>query len=222
VSSVSEVNSLPTGVKGLVYLSLCNGADSNFTSTVQPYVGNPKVFGFFVYDEPDPTGQYKTTCPAANLKAESDWIHQHDPGTKTFIVLMNFSSSKTPTYMNTYNPTNSDIDLYGIDGYACRTDYNGCDNTFIATNITAVKAAGVPVADIVPVYQAFGGGSWVDDGGGAYIMPSASQETQILNEWAAVVPSPVFDYAYSWGVQNGDQSLSSSPVLQQIFASHNK
>src|SRR5579872_385933 len=103
VGSVSEVNSLTSGVKGLVYLNLCNGADTNFTSTIQPYVGNSKVFGFFLYDEPDPTGQYKTLCSASNLKAESDWVHQNDPGAKTFIVVMNMSSSKTPTYMNTYN-----------------------------------------------------------------------------------------------------------------------
>jgi hypothetical protein len=66
-------------------------------------------------DEPDPTGRYSTLCPAANLKAEADWIHANDPGVKTFIIMMNLSSSKTPSFANSYNPANTDIDLFGLD-----------------------------------------------------------------------------------------------------------
>jgi hypothetical protein len=222
VSSPTELNTLPNGVKGLIYLNLCNGADSNFITTVQPFVGNSKVFGFYLIDEPDPTGKYKTLCPASMLKAESDWIHSHDQGAKTFIILMNMAASRTPTYMNTYNPSNSDIDYFGIDAYPCRTDYNGCDFTIVTRNITAANAAGIPIANIVPVYQTFGGGSWTTDGGGKYTIPTASQETQLLTTWASVIPSPGFDYAYSWGTQNGDQALSGDSALQQIFSAHNK
>jgi len=222
VGSIGEINNLPTGVKALVYLGLCKGADSTFTGKIQPFIGNAKVFGFFLMDEPDPTGKYNPLCTQANLKAESDWIHKNDPGTKTFIVVMNMSSSKTPTYMNTYNPANSDIDFYGIDAYPCRTDYNGCDFTIVNRNINAATAAGIPIADIIPVYQTFGGGSWTTDGGGSYIMPSASQETQLLTTWASVVPNPTFDYAYSWGTQNGDQALTGNTALQQVFSTHNK
>src|SRR3989449_8128307 len=117
VSSVSELDSLPNGVEGLVWLGLCNGADSSFISAVQPFIGNPKLFGFYLMDEPDPTGQWAPLCPPANLMAESDWIHVHVSGAKTFIVMMNFDSSTSPTYANTYNPGNTHIDLYGIDPY---------------------------------------------------------------------------------------------------------
>lgn len=222
VSSVSEVDNLPSNVKALVYLNLCNGADATFTSTVQPYIGKTNVFGFYLIDEPDPTGEFKALCPAANLKAESDWIHTNDPGAKTFIIEMNMSSSNTPNFMNTYNPANSDIDLYGIDGYPCRTDVNGCDFSIITKHVQAAEAAGIPQAAIVPVYQAFGGGTWKTDGGGSYILPTAAQEKQILSTWQSVIPNPVFDYAYSWGTQNGDQSLSGSSTLQQVFATHNQ
>jgi hypothetical protein len=87
--------------------------------------------------------------------------------------------------------------------------------------VTAAESEGIPLADIVPVYEAFGGGTWVDDGGGSYQLPTAAQESEILSTWASLVPTPVFDYAYSWGVQDGDLSLSGSPSLQSVFLAHN-
>ncbi len=221
VSSVSELDSLPSGVKGLVWLGLCNGADSSFINAVQPFIGNPKLFGFYLMDEPDPTGQWAPLCPAAKLMAESDWIHAHVPGAKTFIVMMNFDTSTAPTYMNTYNPGNSHIDLYGLDPYPCRTETNGCDYSMINHAVTAAQAAGIPIGSMVPVYQAFGGGGWSDDGGGQYTLPTASQEQQIMSTWAPLVPNPVFDYAYSWGTQNSDQALEGSTALQAVFEAHN-
>ena len=82
VSDVDTLNSLPSGVVGLVWVGLCNGADSTFTATIQPFIGNPKLFGFYLMDEPDATGQYAPLCTAANLMAESNWIHAHVPGAK--------------------------------------------------------------------------------------------------------------------------------------------
>src|SRR5881392_239450 len=221
VSSVSELDALPNGVKGLVWLGLCNGADSSFINAVQPFIGNPNLFGFYLMDEPDPTGQWASLCPAGKLMAESDWIHAHVPGAKTFIVMMNFDTSTAPTYMNTYNPSNSHIDLYGLDPYPCRTETNGCDYSMINHAVTAAQAAGIPVGSMVPVYQAFGGGGWSDDGGGQYTLPTASQEQQIMSTWAPLVPNPVFDYAYAWGTQNSDQALEGSTALQTVFEAHN-
>src|SRR5437016_9681743 len=221
VSSVSEVTSLPSGVKALVWLGLCGGVDSAFIDAVQPFIGNPKVFGFYLMDEPDPTGQWAPLCTAANLMAESDWIHANVPGAKTFIVMMNFDTSVAPTYANTYNPGNSHIDLYGLDPYPCRTEVGGCDYAMIPVAVAAAEAAGIPRASIVPVYQAFGGGGWSDDGGGQYTLPPSSQEQRICSTWVPLVPNPVFDYAYSWGTQNSDQALESSTALQAVFAAHN-
>src|SRR6185312_8247072 len=48
-----------------------------------------------------------------------------------------------------------------------------------------------------------------------------AQEQQILSEWGSVLPNPAFDYAYSWGVQDGDTALSGDSALQQVFAAHN-
>ena len=85
-----------------MYLGLCDGADTNFIDLVQQFIGNPDVYGFYLVDEPDPTGEYSPQCPATDLKAESDWIHANDPGTVTFIVLMNLG---TPTQPTSWTPT---------------------------------------------------------------------------------------------------------------------
>jgi hypothetical protein len=207
-------------MKGLAWIGSCAGASAAFRSIIRSYVGDPKVFGFYLMDEPDPS-----VCSAASLKSESDWIHANDPGTYTFIVETDLSSSKHPTYRGGYNPANSDIDLYGIDSYPCRSENPAsapCRYSWLALSVTAAEREGISLAKIVPVYQAFGGGTWVDDEGGSYELPTAAQESKILSTWARLVPTPVFDYTYSWGSQNGDRTLSSSPALQQVFLEHNK
>ena len=118
------------------------------------------------------------SCSAANLMAEADWVHANLPGTKTFIVLENQSATKSPTYQGTYYPANTHIDLYGLDPYPCRTELNGCSDSWISLAVHAAESAGVPLADIVPVYQTFGGGAWADDGGGQYMLPSAQRGVQ--------------------------------------------
>src|SRR2546426_2364798 len=222
LSGLSTLNALPSGGKGLVWLGLCNGADANFINAVKPFIGNPKLFGFYLVDEPDPTGQWNPLCPAANLLAESDWIHANVPGAKTFIALMNFGSTKSPTYANTYNPANSHIDLYGLDPYPCRSELGGCDYNRITVAVAAAEAVGISLRGIVPRDQALGRGNRGDRRGGYYLFPTPSQEQHILATWAGLVPSPVFDYAYSWGTQNSDQALESSTDLQAVFAAHNQ
>jgi hypothetical protein len=221
VSSVDELNALPPGVKGLVWLDQGDGVTQSFIDAVTPYIGNPKVYGFFLKDEPDPTGQWGDFVTAENLKAESDWIHSHVTGAKTFITMMNMGSSDNPSFANTYTPENTHIDLFGIDPYPVRSGSGPIDYNMIDKAVAAAEASGIPTANIVPVFQTFGGGNWVDDQGGHYVMPTAAQEQQMLAHWQAVVPNAAFDYAYSWGSQNGDVSLENSPELQNVFLQHN-
>lgn len=217
VSDVGTLNALPAGVKGLVWLGLCNGADSAFIAAVTPFSNNAKLFGFYLMDEPDPTGQYAPLCPAANLKAEADWIHTHIPGAETFIVLMDMGSPTSPNFDNTYNSANTDIDLFGLDPYPCRPEFNGCNYSVISAGVRAAEAWGIRASQIVPVYQAFGGGGY-----SSWTLPTAAQETQLLQTWASLIPSAVFDYAYSWGAQDSDQALATSPDLQAIFLQKNQ
>jgi hypothetical protein len=210
VSSVSVLNALPAGVQGLVYLGMTSGVTSAFISAVDAFLGNSKVFGFYLADEPDPS-----SVSAANLKAESDYIHANFPGVKTFIVEYNETSDTSPTYA--FTPANTDIDLFGLDPYPVNTNVpNGLDYNIIPAAVNEALSIGIPRADIVPVYQTFGGGGYP-----TYTLPTPAQEQEILSTWASVVPNPVFDYAYSWGVQEGDTSLVNDPALAAVLAAHN-
>ncbi len=221
VSSVGVLNALPPGVSGMVWIGKCAGVDADFIAGVQPYIGNPRLFGFYLMDSPDPGSTEHPGCSAEMLKAEADWIHTHAVGAKTFIGLRNMSSSRAPSFYSAYRPADSHVDLFGLSAYPCRSEVGGCDYGIIPRYVSAAEQAGFPRGSIVPVYQAFGGGGWLDDSDGKYTMPSASQERQILATWHKLLPTPVFDYAFSWGAQLEDASLESSPELRDVFLIHN-
>ena len=221
VSYVEQVNELPDGVQALVWLNQYSGVTQSFIDAVTPFLGNPKVYGFFLVDEPDPTGKWGTKATAADLRAESDWIHSHDPGAKTFITMMNMGSADSPDYTNTFTPQNTHIDLFGIDWYPVWSDQTSVNYDMIDQYVAAAVHAGIPVDQIVPTYQTFGGGNWVTESGSHFVMPTADQEQQMLDHWASAVPNAAFDYAYAWGTQNGDVALESSPELQRVFLEHN-
>jgi len=213
----SKLDSLPDGMRGLVWLGDCGGVTAAFQSTVDAFAGDPKLFGFYVMDEPTPS-----TCPARNLLAEDNWIHGHVPGAKTFAILENLGRAAQPRFAGTYTPRDSGLDLVGIDPYPVRSELRHPGYAEIAEYVRLAEAVGWPESSIVPVYQAFGGGNYPDDANGHWVLPIAAQERQILAHWAAVVPYPQFDYAYSWGSQNGDTALSQSSALRAIFAEKNK
>lgn len=217
VTTTDQLAALPARVRGLVYLGLCDGVDASFVDTVSPFIGKAKVYGFYLADEPDPTGRYAPLCPASNLRAEADWIHAHVPGAKTFIVLMNLGTNTEPDYAQSYTSSNTDIDLFGLDPYPCRGDLHGCDYAVIGATVRAAEATGIRREQIVPVYQAFGGGGYSD-----WTLPNAAQERRILAAWGALTPAPGLDFAYSWGRQKGDHSLVDTPALQAVFRAHNR
>lgn len=221
VDTPEELDSLPAGVKGLVWVGLCGGVNQAFLKTVRPYLRKPKLFGFYLMDDPDPTVRRLRCCATGNLRAESDWLHLNQPDAKTFIVLMNLGSSKAPSFAHAYNNANTHVDLFGISPYPCRTELKRCDFDMIDRFVAAAEAADIPRRTIVPIYQSFGGGSWVDDNGGRYVLPTAAQEREILARWQALVPNAEFDYAYSWGSQRADAALESAPDLQTVFLHHN-
>ena len=216
VSSVGEADALPAGVRALVWVGSCAGATSTFRATVDAFAGHPRLFGFYLVDEP-----YPSSCPAANLKAESDWVHAHVPGALTFVVLTNLGSATSPSYLNAYSAANTDIDLAGLDAYPVRSELPEPDYREIVLRVAAAEAAGWPLVSLVPVYQAFGGGSEKDDAGGHWVLPTVEQERHLLADWGAALPHPVFDYAYSWGSQSGDIGLDGSLALRSVFQEKN-
>lgn len=227
IQYVEQLNALPPGMKGLVWLNETSGVTPGFIAKVKPFIGNPKLFGFRLCDEPDITGKYHSPAvsPAA-LKAEADWIRANVPWAITFITLMDIGSFDAPNFMNTFNPANTGIDFFGLDPYPVRGKVFDLD--FIDRTVEAAVAAGIPLNKIVPVFQAFGGGNWTTYTGGAkdvYKLPTPDQANQMFARWATYTPNPVFDFAYAWGSQNGDTKLgSTSPEalsLRAAFKAHN-
>ena len=226
VQNLDELITLPRGVKGLVWVGQCAGVDAKFLKAVRPYAGNPRLFGYYLMDDPDPRPTVNLVrnsayCPAANLKAESDWIHEHAPGARTFIVLMNLTSRLTPSFSDAYAPDNSHTDLFGLDPYPCRTEIAGCDLAMIERYVVAAETSGVPRSRMIPIYQAFGNGDWHTDGGGAYILPNTEQIRGIWSSWGALIDAPEFDFAYSWGAQKSDIALEGSRALRDTFRARN-
>jgi hypothetical protein len=213
----SKLDSLPAGVRGLVWLGDCEGATASFRSAVDAYAGDPKLFGFYVMDEPLPS-----KCSTAHLLAEDNWIHKHVPGAVTFAILENLGSETDPTFAGSYTPADSGLDLIGLDPYPVRSELHSPGYVEISEYVRMAMAQGWPLSSIVPVYQTFGGGNYPDDANGHWVLPTAAQERQLLAAWAAVVPDPKFDYAYSWGPQEGDTALSQSPALEAVFTAKNK
>lgn len=212
--------------KALVWIGTCDGATSAFKNKVRSFEKNKyknDILAYFLMDEPDPTGTWHSPkCSAASLKAQSDWVH-HNTGRKTFITMMNMSSNKSPDFKNTYKPANTGIDYYGIDPYPCRTELKGCSFSEISKHVKAAESWGIPRNSMIPVYQAFGGGNYVTDGGGKYFLPSASQTKKLLSSWHKELPAPAFDFAYSWGVQERDKPLSKAPQsVKDVYKLHNK
>ena len=121
VGSVSELDSLPAGDKGLVYLGMTDGVTAAFTAAVDSYIGDPKLYGFYLVDEPD-----GSATTAANLKAEADYIAAHVPGAISYMTEQNLSADTTPSFY--YTPANTDINLFGLDPYPVNTNVpNGLD-----------------------------------------------------------------------------------------------
>ncbi|HZV05408.1 MAG TPA: hypothetical protein VE999_10020 [Gemmataceae bacterium] len=221
VSSREELDALPEGVKGLVWVGSCDGVDASFKQVVLSVISDTKLFGFYLVDDPDPRGLSNSRCRAENLKAESDWIHEHRSDVVTFVSLMDLGESTAPSFGKFYTPETTHADLFGVEPYPCRTEWATCNFDIIDRAVHAAVESGIPLSKLVPIYQAFGSGEWRTDTGGRYRIPSPEELREILRRWSKLVPSPVFDYAYSWGTQRGDEAIASSPDLQGEFLKHN-
>lgn len=221
VSDVAQLALLPTGVRALVWVGQCDGTTDKFVSSISPFLGREKVYGFYLMDDVDPTGKYFPLCSSDALRSESEWIHERMPSAKTFVGLMNLGSAKSPSYSLSPNPASSKVDLYGLAAYPCRSELGGCDLSVIDRYVAAAEAAGIPRGRIIPMFQTFGGGTWKTDGGGSYIPPGPEVMPAILQRWRDLVSVPEFDYAYSWGTQRSALSLATLPSLHPLFSARN-
>lgn len=234
----SRVNALPTGVKALVWVGNLDNAPkggtcpapgfsySQFTAQVDALKNNPRVFGYYLADEPHPS-----VCPnaASDIKARADYIHSHAPGQKAFIVVLDGYNLCDGNYGCEYaalNPSKTHVDYIGLDPYPCHYDSSlnpvPCDTSEITDRVNSAIANGIPKSAIVPTFQTFGQAGRTDGGSIYYRLPTTSELTDMINLWHSLVPHPAFDYAYSFGTQGtSPQAIVNHPEIQTIVKNHN-
>ncbi|MGZ4580188.1 MAG: hypothetical protein ACXVXG_06095 [Nocardioidaceae bacterium] len=206
----AAIDALPDGVQAMVWLGqLCpTPADDAFKATVQGLATDPKVYGYFLADEP-----HSRSCPdgPTALASRADFIKQVTGGTqKSMIALYRNINYKA------FRPAVSHVDLFGIDPYPCSTSHPTCDLSLINNRVHAARARGISLKRIVPVYQAFGQSARTVYH--FYNLPTVTQMKAMLKRWHTLVPHPQLDFTYSWGHQpNADPTLRDSLGLRHLF-----
>jgi hypothetical protein len=214
--STSALNALPSGTKALVWTGEAKCAPltmpQSFIDFVDANATNPKLYGFYMADEPESTS---TDCVTA-FRTRADYMHSKNPNLKAMILLTDY-----PGTYAAYRPAVSHLDIIAIDPYPCRWDIStslngGCDYTMINKEVNIAIAAGIPKENLAPTYQFFG------DNIPIWRPPSATQMQQILDTWHAILPQPPIDMFYTWNASSGwsqTDTLSSRTDWQQIAKS---
>jgi hypothetical protein len=242
-STLALVDALPEGTQALVWLGNTGNApighscpppgfsDAQFKAQVDALANDPKVFGYNLADEPHPS-----VCPdgASALMTRSDYIHTHAPGQKTYITVLdgsNMCPEGEGCEYQAFRPEVTHLDLIGLDPYPCHFDSAGqpvtCDTSKISQRVQSAIANGIPVSAIVPVFEAFGQEGRLDGKSIYYRTPTTTEFQDMLDLWKSLVPNPVFDFAYTWGIQctqstcPASQSLKNHPELQLLIKQHN-
>ena len=242
-STRARVDALPEGTQALVWLGNLGNApngqicpapgfsDAEFMAQVDILASNPKVFGYNLADEPHPS-----ICAeaASTIRARSDYIHTHAPGQMAYITVLDGSNMCPEGEGCEYRdlrPELTHVDLVGLDPYPCHFDGAqrpaACEAGKIAQRVQLAITNGIPASAIVPVFQAFGQEGRLDGKSIYYRTPTTEEFQGMLNIWKSLVPNPVFDFSYSWGIQCTEstcpapQSLKNHPELKALIKQHN-
>lgn len=214
--STGSLNSIPAGTKGLVWTSEAKCPPATMPQAFKDFVdanaNNPKLYGFYMADEPDSTS---ASCASA-FKVRADYIHSRNPNIKAMLLLTDY-----PGTYAAYRPAVTNLDFIAIDPYPCRWDIStstngGCNYSMINKEVNAAIAAGIPKEKIAPTYQFFG------DNIPIWRPPSTTQMQQILNTWHSLLPNPPIDMFYTWNASGGwsqTDTLSSRTDWQQLAKS---
>jgi hypothetical protein len=210
VSSTSKLNGMPTGVDGLVYLGLKSGVDQEFKDRVERWIGHPRIWGFYIVDEPH-------KVPVEGIRAQSDYLRERFPNAIMYAKLTNQTATDRPSW-GPYDLESTGCDLLGIGGYSVRSRFpGGYDRGLIERYVTTAVRDGIPIEKISPYMQTFGG---VAD----WPLPTREQMDEMFADWRRLVPNPVFDTCYAWNIQPtwGTQGLSNNQMMRDATLLHFK
>ena len=228
-----RIDSLGSGQKALVWLGNLDNTSctpgyswSEFTAAVRRLANDPKVFGYYLSDEPHPN-----VCPnaAAHIRQRADYIRDHDPSQKSFIVVMDASRNCGVDLGCEYRllrPEITHVDLIGVDPFPCRIG-TGCAPDKIDLEVSRAIGGGIPIDKIVPVYQVFGQ-ECSHKATKYYAQPSTTQLQTMMDQWADLVPNPAFDMSYTWRSEGPAcpgldvASGGAHPDLQATVKQHNE
>jgi hypothetical protein len=253
----TAIDGLPAGTRALVWagnldnetcgLAGSDTSQATFDANVRSAAlgADPKLFGYYLSDEPHPYAPAYCSTAASDIRSRADEVHQFQPGKMAFIVVEQ-SSAACPGPLvagcefAALNPSQTHVDAVGIDPYPCHYASDGitpepCDVDKIGSKVNLANANGVTDSKIVPVFQAFGQSGCPPPCTPYYRTPSASkpyvqsEEGQLIQAWYAVVPHPIMTYAYSWGVQcdevagscSAPQAIQNTPSLRSLLAYYN-
>jgi hypothetical protein len=211
VGSVSSADALPRGAKGLVWVGDYDNdncsweqTDAQVRSEVEKAVGDRKVYGFFISDEPNP---YECPSAPADHRTRSELIHSIDPSKRTVIVLDSNGFGQTPTDSLDQLPDwKGTADFIGLDPYPC---YRGerCDFSWVTKTIRRATGAGLSYWGVA---QAFDGDSWR--------WPTPAEEARLLTLWARSRQQGYMTFAWDWS----GSLLPSRPKLLRVLRLYNK
>ncbi|WP_433474327.1 hypothetical protein ACQPZP_37045 [Spirillospora sp. CA-142024] len=218
------VAGVPAGMQALLWVGNFTCGDFElgwdaFQRAVQRFGRDPKVYGWYLSDEPN-TGD----CPkiAGEIRRRADYIERNAPGQISFISLTDWP-------MRPLAPKRVGVDLVGLDPYPCKGSdrtREHCDIGAIDRMVRMADDAGIPRAKVAPVLQTFG--QSCSKGDRKYWMPTQSQFRKILARWDRLTPRPLLEISYSWGRQDewacpslSDASGGAHPDLQSLMKARN-
>ena len=212
VGSKSSADALPARARGLVWVGdYDNGqcaweqSDAQVRSEVEKAVGDRKVYGYFISDEPNP---YDCPNAPAQHRDRTELIHSIDASKRTVIVLDSngFSGQQSRDALDQLPDWKGTADYIGLDPYPC---YKGepCDFSWVRKTIDRANAAGLPYWGVT---QAFEGDSWR--------WPTPAQQGRLLTLWAHSQQRGYMTFAWDW---NGSV-LRSRPGLLRVLRLYNE
>lgn len=218
------VAGVPEGMQALLWVGNFTCGDfelgwDDFTRAVHRYGQDPKVYGWYLSDEPNPGD-----CPkiAQEIRRRAEYVERHAPRQISFISLTDWP-------MKPLAPKRVGVDLVGLDPYPCKGSSKTrehCDIGAIDRMVRMADAAGIPRDRIAPVLQTFG--QSCSQGDRKYWLPTQAQFRKILARWDRLAPRPPLEISYSWGRQDewACPSLSDAyggdhPDLQSLIKARN-
>jgi Calcineurin-like phosphoesterase len=208
VDAKAEADALPARARGLYWLGdylnapTCDWekSDATISAKVRAAKGDPKIWGYYFSNEPDPYG-----CPnaVAQHRARAKLIESIDPAKATYISLdMNWRDQalkQIPLWVGV-------TDYVGLNPYICFVGRAACDFAWLDRVIAAANSAHLVYFGHV---QAFQTEEWR--------WPSPTELRRMLNRWAASKQKGYAVFTWSWG----GSVLLSRPKLVAVLKRFN-